>query len=115
MTTWATPADVEHAANQWTEGQTNCRVYGHNWRPLQVSHRIGVYTIYQRCSRCHSERHQEVDERGYPLAGWQINYVEGYLLRKLGRVGTDGRAVLRLATIRNLYVVEEPVEEVSTG
>jgi len=110
MTTWATPADVEKAAADWTVGQVTCRTYGHNWHPLTVSHRPGSFTVWQRCGRCQTERRQEIDEQGYPRAGWNMSYTDGYLLKNMGRVGTDGRAVLRLTTIRSFNVVEEPVE-----
>ena len=108
MTSWASPADVERAAETWSDGQVNCRTYGHAWRPLTVSHRPGVYTIFQRCGRCRSERHQEVNEQGYQISTWKIHYEDGYLLHNLGRVGADGRAVLRLVTLRGLSIVEEP-------
>lgn len=106
MTEWANPSDVERAAREWTEGQMNCRVYGHSWNPLQVTHAPGVYTIYQRCQRCRNERHQDVNDRGYPITEWRTRYQDGYLLRNVGRLGTDGRAVLRLFTLHHLPVVE---------
>lgn len=106
MTTWAAPEDVENAARSWSDGQVNCRVYGHAWRPLTVIHRPGVFTIHQRCGRCRNEREQDVNEQGYPVSPWRPTYVDGYLLKKLGRVGVDGRAVLRLQSIQGLYVNE---------
>jgi cytochrome c553 len=108
VTTWATAQDVERAANNWSDGQVACRAYGHQWRPLTARHRPGVYTILQRCGRCHNERQQQINESGYPITGWYISYQDNYLLKKLGRVGVDGRAVLRLVTLRNLYIEEEP-------
>ena len=107
---WASPQDVERAAEEWSDGQIACRAYGHTWRPVTVFHTPGVYTILQRCPRCRNERRQEIDESGYPLSQWRMSYVDGYLLRQLGRVGTHGRAVLRLATLRNLYVEEVSIE-----
>jgi len=47
-----------------------------------------------------------VNERGYPVSTWRTTYVDGYLLHKVGRVGQDGRAVLRLKSITNSYVNE---------
>jgi len=108
MTTWATPADVSRASEEWTEAQKQCRVYGHSWRPLTVRHRPGVYTVLQRCARCRNEREQQVNEQGYPVDGWRMSYYDGYLLKNLGRVGTDGRAVLRLAVLMGLNIEEEP-------
>jgi hypothetical protein len=110
MTDWATPQAVEDAATQWNEGQIRCRAYGsHAWQALTVYHRPGVWTEVQRCDRCRNERQQEVDERGYPLGSWRPAYIPGYLLRGVGRLGTDGRAVLRLTTLRAAHVIEEPV------
>jgi hypothetical protein len=103
---WAAPDDVLSAAQGWSDGQVNCRVYGHAWRPLTVTHRPGFYTIFQRCGRCRNERQQEVNERGYPVTQWHMTYVEGYLLRGLGRVGQDGRAALRLRSLQGLFINE---------
>lgn len=110
MTTWATPQDVQRAAENWTDAQKQCRIYGHNWRPLTVRHRPGVYTVLQRCNRCANERQQEVNEQGYPINGWSMSYYGGYLLKSLGRVGSDGRAVLRLDVLLGLHIEEEPLE-----
>jgi hypothetical protein len=68
-----------------------------------------LYTIWQRCGRCRTERRQEIDEQGYPQSSWRMTYTEGYLLRNMGRVGTDGRAVLRLATLEGFSIIEEAV------
>jgi hypothetical protein len=111
MTNWATPEDVEKAASNWTPGQKACRVYGHAWQPLQVSHRPGLYTVRQWCPRCRNERRQEIDERGYPQSKWHPSYQDGYLLKNIGRVGVDGRAILRLDTLLSLPVVEEAMAE----
>jgi hypothetical protein len=107
MTVWASPEAVERASRDWTLGQITCRTYGHNWHPLTVTHRPGLYTVRQRCGRCRTERRQEVNEQGYPMTGWNMVYGEGYLLHKVGRVGADGRAVLRLATLEGFDVIEE--------
>lgn len=112
MSAWATPEDIQHAADEWTDGQVQCRIYSHSWRPLTVIHHPGAYTLYQRCTRCSSERYQDINERGYPLSSWHIRYSDGYLLRNVGRVGQDGRAVLRLASLRSIEVREqESVDE----
>lgn len=109
MTYWATPQDVERAADGWTDDQITCRVYGHNWQPWTIRHSPGLFTILQRCGRCGNGRQQEINDRGYPVSGWRPSYQEGYLLKGVGRLGIDGRAVLRLATLRVLYVEEVQV------
>jgi hypothetical protein len=111
MTTWATPEEVEKAASEWSAGQKSCRVYGHAWQPLQVSHRPGLYTVTQRCGRCRNQRWQERDERGYPQSRWHITYMDGYLLKNIGRLGTDGRASLWLTTLTDQLIIEEAMAE----
>lgn len=111
MTTWASRDAVESALTDWSDAQIACRAYQHNWRPLNVVHRPGFYTVSQRCSRCRNERTQDITEQGYVATPWRMVYREGYLLKNAGRVGIDGRAALRLATLRNLTVnevVDEP-------
>lgn len=107
MTDWATPESVQSAADKWSDGQVQCRIYGHSWRSMQVVHSPGVYTVHQRCRQCGSaERHQSINENGYPLTSWQTRYEDGYLLRNVGRVGQDGRAILRLSALRSVTVTE---------
>lgn len=106
MTTWATTEAIQSAADDWTDGQVQCRSYGHAWRSLTATHVPGVYTIYQRCQRCTTERSQDMNDSGYVLGPWRLHYVDGYLLKNLGRVGQDGRAVLRLSSLRSIEVRE---------
>ena len=108
MVTWAETRDVQVAAKEWTDEQKRCRINGHAWEPLTVRHRPGVFHVMQRCDRCRNERHQDVNEQGYPVTNWVTNYYEGYLLKGLGRVGSDGRAVLRLDVLAHLPIEEEP-------
>lgn len=46
-----------------------------------------------------------MDSRGY-ASPWKYIYADGYLTKDLGRIGGDGRAVLRLAALRNLTILE---------
>lgn len=110
MTTWATAGDIERAAEEWTDDQVACRTYGHTWRPRTVTHRPGVYTVVQRCPRCTTVRAQQINESGYPLGGWRMSYDDGYLLHHVGRIGYDGRAVLRITNLRSMTITEEPDE-----
>ena len=110
MTTWASRDAVEAAAAEWSDAVVQCRIYGHNWRPLTVFLRARVYTVRQRCNRCRNEREQTMDSQGYTLGGWRMTYRDGYLMpAKSGRVDGNGRAALRITSLRALNVVE--VEE----
>lgn len=109
MTHWADPSEVANVADEWSDKTVHCRIYGHGWEPLTVTRILHGFEVLQRCRRCKNRRAQQMDERG--LAGpWRYIYTEGYLTKGLGRIGTDGRAVLRLAAIRNLTVQELPAE-----
>lgn len=110
MTHFADPDDVEQAANGWTNAVVQCRTYSHSWHPMSVTHQPGFYTITQRCSRrCGCTRVCTMDERGYMQGTWQIRYPQGYLMDKgAGRVDFNGRARLRLVSLRSFAVVEVP-------
>jgi hypothetical protein len=108
MTDWASAEDVASAADDWSDGIVHCRTYGHSWRPRTIHHRPGVYTVVQRCPRCTTSRTQEIDESGYPLSSWRPQYPPGYLLHGVGRLGTHGRAVLRIVNLRTATIIEEP-------
>lgn len=106
MTVWANPDSVSRAINHWTDRQIHCRSYGHNWSARTVFHRPGVYTIVQHCPRCTTERERDMTERGEVMGSWRMRYQRGYLLAGLGRVGSDGRNLLRLASLRGLQIEE---------
>ena len=112
MTTWATREAVESAATSWSADQIECRTYAHRWMGRTVRHRPGQYEVEQICDRCLNVRRQNIDERGYPLGPWNMNYRQGYLMEQgTGRVGADGKAALRLATFQHVNVIEVGDEE----
>lgn len=112
---WAERSAVEAASDGWSDAQIACRTNGHAWRSASVSHRPGVYTIHQRCTRnCGCWREADMDESGYLVSGWKALYPKNgkYLLPPgTGRVGQDGRALLRLAGLRSVQVTEVDDEE----
>jgi hypothetical protein len=100
---WAEPDQVVSATEEWSDKVVACRIYGHGWKPLSVTRDSNGYTVIQRCASCGNRRLQAMDFRGF-AGPWTYIYKEGYLTKDLGRIGSDGRAVLRLAAIRNLTV-----------
>lgn len=114
---WAGADAVADAAEGWTDAQIACRTNGHAWRDAAVTHRPGVYTVRQRCSRnCGCWREADMNEHGYLVSHWRPTYPKArngdttrspYLMPAgSGRVGQDGHAVLRLQRIRALTVIE---------
>lgn len=109
MTKWADPSAVADAAEEWSDKIVACRIYGHGWTASSVTRSGTGFTLVQRCNRCTNRRRQEMDSRGFATP-WTYVYSDGYLTNDLGRIGNEGRAVLRLASLRNLTILE-PDEE----
>lgn len=116
MATWADRDAVAKAATNWSAAQIRCRSRRqHNWNPYTVTRhtRSGVWTVVERCTRCHNRRRQELSAEGYALTGWRPDkYTANYLMPpKSGRVGPDGIALLRLMDLETMSVIEVDDEE----
>lgn len=84
-----------------------CREMGHNWRPLSAGRfKDGGYERILRCSRCRTERHQEITARGVVFSNKYV-HPEGYLHKGMGRIVGDGRGLLRLESIRRIVAKDE--------
>jgi hypothetical protein len=104
---FASPDDVEDEAAGWPNDFLECRLYGHVWRPNRATFNrtLRYYYVVQACSRCHSERHSELDQRGRVTAVW-MRYAEGYLTKKIGRIIGDAKDSLRLIGLGRVYEIE---------
>jgi hypothetical protein len=62
-------------------------------------------------------RWRRISENGYATSPWHPDYsnASGYLLKGVGRLGVDGKALLTLDTFVRLGVIEEAVDEEETG
>jgi hypothetical protein len=79
-----------------------CREMGHNWRPQSAGrYKDGGFSRILRCTRCKTERHQEISQRGVVLSNKYV-HPEGYLHKGMGRIVGDGRGVLRLESIKRI-------------
>lgn len=105
---YAAIEQVEEAAHAWSNAILMCRLYGHAWKPSTVTRNNRGYTVRQRCTRrCGCEREMLMDSRGYVVKRWALHYTDGYLLDKhTGRIGPDGKAVMRIVSLRHLTVIE---------
>jgi hypothetical protein len=116
---WADEHTVSEAIEGWTDAQLACRSNGQHawptWKGTLVSHRPGVYTLRQRCTRnCGCWRQGDMNEQGYMVTTWKPVYPKNgtYLLPKgTGRIGQDGKAMMRLHGITLATVVEVTDEE----
>lgn len=94
--------DVAEFAEQLPERFLWCREMGHNWRPFSASrYRDGGFLRILRCSRCKTERHQEISNRGAVTASKYV-HPAGYLHKGMGRIVGEGRGILRLESIKRV-------------
>lgn len=105
MTKWASPEEVVAASERWTDQVKSCRTYGHRWMPHSVVRDRNGYIVTQQCSSCKSRRVQNMSLRGY-AEPWRYQYENRYLTNKVGRIGEDGKAYLRLAIISKMKITE---------
>lgn len=116
---YADPSDIEKAAQDWTDGQRQCRLYNsHPWddgMTFLVRQARGQLTIRQHCPRqCSAYRDAVMSEAtGLLTKHWQVKYprpqedVPSYLLPSgTGRIDQYGRAKIRLMQYSNLKVLE---------
>lgn len=101
---YADAAEVAAQAQEWPDEFLECRTDGHVWRPARATWNAALRYFYavRRCSRCGTEAHAELTERGHVTAKWYV-YADGYLTKRIGRIVGDGRDALRLASLQRLY------------
>ena len=89
-----------------------CRDLGHNWRPwgAQWVPEDNLYNRTLRCTRCKTQRHQELSVRGEVVRSW-YDYADGYQHKGLGRIEGEGRNALRLESIVRLAGDRSEIEE----
>lgn len=111
--TRASVDDVRRAAEGWDEDQLHCRMNRHDWEPSQARRdaSVNLIKIVEICSRCDSEKHQEINgTTGLQFSQWYV-YAEGYLTKGMGRISGDGRDTLRLEYVfRTFKITRAKVE-----
>jgi hypothetical protein len=92
--------DVELLAEDLSDNFLRCRDFGHQWKMANAKKvgRTWERTMY--CPSCKYNKHQVLDSHGVIITE-KPDYPDGYLIKGMGRINGDGKAVLRLAsTIR---------------
>lgn len=99
--------DNDKALSQWADSLSDnmllCRDIGHQWRPhnARFLDEMSVWERSLRCARCRTERLQLLSARGHVLSN-RYEYPDGYQTpRGSGRVDSDMRDELRLASVTN--------------
>jgi hypothetical protein len=121
MTSYADSHTVADKAAGWTDGQVDCRLWRHDWtRALTLASRgPGYIRVTQRCARdCGVKRTCTLNEQGYLVEGWQINYhdAKGYLMqdddgKSLGRIDATGRAAIWREALMSMTITQEVADE----
>lgn len=117
---YATQEAVEEAAKGWTPAQIDCRsLTGHAWRShtairLKTRTGPGQIRVTQKCLDCDNKRSRLMNGKtGSWIDGsWSAAYVDGYLMPKgSGRVGEDGKSLLRMMAVSHLVIRDAAEEE----
>lgn len=84
-----------------------CRDFLHGWRSF-TARRVhdGMIEQTQRCSRCRSTRTRTLNSRGGVVYTWKISYVDGYLIKGLGRIVGADMDHVRLRSVEHLLIDE---------
>jgi len=94
----ATPKQVRGAVHHLTEEFLRCRDIGHVWVQYKVKRVRGGFERSLYCRSCKGSKHQFVSGRGEILASSYV-YSDGYQFKGIGRVQSEGKAVLRLESL----------------
>lgn len=94
----ASPKEVRSAVDHLTEEFLRCRDIGHVWVQYKVKRVRGGYERSLYCRSCKASKHQFVSGRGEILASSYV-YSDGYQFKGIGRVQSEGKAVLRLESL----------------
>lgn len=62
--------------------------------------RLKCYTRVRYCPRCEGTRKQRIAADGSLIGHAFYEYPDGYLIKGIGRIGSDGRDQMRLYNIR---------------
>lgn len=93
--------DVQEYVANANPAWLQCRTKGHNMLDHDVKlNENDDFLVILRCSRCHTKRHEVVNQQGLVLSAFYDNRPEGYLLpRGSGRMDTEGRGLVRAARL----------------
>lgn len=96
----ADPAAVQELVQEWPSEYLACRSGNHHWTPYTVEDARTFWLVTEKCPRCTATREWDMS----PVTGEQfgpkrIKYPEGFLAQGVGRIGDEGRNMIRLASV----------------
>lgn len=99
-TKFATADAVKKAAKTMPDEHVHCRTLGHVYATRKVEPiKNGGYFEVVQCVTCTFSKETTYDRYGY-MTGQKTFYPDGYLLKGLGRLRTDTRAVLKVDSLK---------------
>lgn len=100
----ASAREVRTAVHGLIQEHLRCRDIGHVWVQYKVSRVRGGFERSLYCRSCKANKHQFVSGRGEILASSYI-YSDGYQFKGIGRVQSEGKAVLRLESLERVIKI----------
>lgn len=100
--------DLEGAVHELPTKYIQCRDFAHSWKghdarrveSTEGRRRFAFYEVILRCTRCDTKRLRRISPDGH-IMGSSYEYADNYLLKGVGRMTSDDRAVVRLeSTLR---------------
>jgi len=97
--------DIQEYISKAKVAWVQCRTKGHNMtdHDVKFNEEENEFKVILRCSRCYTKRSETVDATtGEVLSSKYHDHPEDYLLpRGTGRLGKDGRGLLRVTHFQN--------------
>lgn len=94
----ASVKDIRTLLDRLNEDFLRCRDLGHVWVQYKVKKVRAGYERSLYCRSCKASKHQFVSVKGEILAT-SYAYSLGYQFKGIGRIQTEGKAVLRLESL----------------
>lgn len=105
---YAPVGEVASFAKGLSQSYLLCRELGHSWRHHTANYSAtGGFKSVLRCTRCKTERHQELSNRGEVLRN-NYDYPDGYQHEGLGRISGDGKDTIRLEALTRILDTTDP-------
>ena len=95
--------DVEGTIHALPDTHIQCRDFAHQWRPFTATYdkKARYYEVELKCSRCKTIRRRYIGLDG-GLISSSYDYVDGYLIKGMGRLAGAERNMLRLESVKRL-------------
>lgn len=97
------PVDVDKVVSGMSTEFLQCRDFNHSWRPFTAEWVADErsFRVQLRCARCKAKRIRYIGQNGQLISS-HYEYVDGYLIKGLGRLTGTDRDYLRLQSVMRI-------------